>query len=94
MCCWVSRRPFAWSSQGTADSFFWFGTLVGGGTLLLLGALPRQAVRGGRLMAVLLGAALGIPATAWTLLLPVLALTVIVLTLMSLAEPADPARGT
>lgn len=26
--------------------FFWFGTLVGGGTLLLLGALPRQAVRG------------------------------------------------
>jgi hypothetical protein len=45
-------------------------------------------------MAVLLGAALGIPATAWTLLLPVLALTVIVLTLMSLAEPADPARGT
>lgn len=31
---------------GDGGFFFWFGTLVGGGTLLLLGALPRQAVRG------------------------------------------------
>jgi hypothetical protein len=80
----------------TADGgfFFWFGTLVGGGTLLLLGALPRQAVRGGRhLTAVLLGAALGVPATAWTVLVPVLALTVIVLTVMSVSDPADPAIG-
>ncbi|MEO7980323.1 MAG: hypothetical protein ABI807_05475 [Sporichthyaceae bacterium] len=80
---------------GDGGFFFWFGTLVGGGTLLLLGALPRQAVRGGRrLIAVLLGAALGIPATAWTLVVPILALTVIVSTLMSLSDTTDPAPGT
>lgn len=75
---------------GDGGFVFWFGTLVGGGTLLLLGALSRQAVRGGRLIAVLFGAALGVPATAWTLLVPVLALTVIVLTLMSLSDPLTP----
>jgi hypothetical protein len=79
---------------GDGGFFFWFGTLVGGGTLVLLGALPRQVVRGDRrLIAVLLGAALGIPATAWTLLVPALAITVIVLTLTSMTNPADPARG-
>ena len=75
---------------GDGGFVFWFGPLVGGGTLLLLGALSRQAVRGGRLIAVLFGAALGVPATAWTLLVPVLALTVIVLTLMSLSDPLTP----
>ena len=45
---------------GDGGFFFWFGTLVGGGTLLLLGALPRQADRGRRhVVAVLVGAALG-----------------------------------
>jgi hypothetical protein len=76
---------------GDGGYFFWFGTLVGGGTLLLLGGLPRQAVRRARhSTAVLLGAALGIPATAWMVLVPVLALTVIVLTVMSLSDPAGP----
>lgn len=71
---------------------FWFGTLVGGGTLLLLGALPREAARDRRrVVAVLLGAALGMPATAWTLLVPLLAITVIVLTVMSQSDLADPA---
>src|SRR5512133_2692081 len=67
---------------GDGGFVFWFGTLVGGGTLLLLGALPRQVVQGHdrRLIAVLLGAILGIPATAWTLVMPLLAITVIFLT--------------
>jgi len=80
---------------GDGGFFFWFGTLVGGGTLLLLGALPRQAVRDGRrLAAVLLGAALGIPATVWTLILPLLAMTVIVLTVMSLPETRGSVAST
>ena len=80
---------------GDGGFFFWFGTLVGGGTLLLLGALPRQVVQRDdrRLIAVLLGAILGIPATAWTLVMPLLAITVIVLTLTSTTDPADPAPG-
>jgi hypothetical protein len=78
---------------GDGGFFFWFGTLVGGGTLLLLGALPRQAVRDSRrLAAVLLGAALGVPATAWTLVMPLFAITVIVLTVLSLPDAAAPAH--
>jgi hypothetical protein len=78
---------------GDGGFLFWFGTLVGGGTLLLLGAAPREAVAGGRrLAAVLLGAVLGIPATVWTLIVPVLAITVIVLAVMSLPEPVEAAH--
>jgi hypothetical protein len=40
-----------------------------------------------------LGAILGIPATAWTLVMPFLAITVIVLTLTSTTDPADPAQA-
>ena len=79
---------------GDGGFFFWFGTLVGGGLLLLLGALPRQAVRDGRrLFAVLVGAALGMPATAWTILVPLLAVAVMVLTLLSRSDLAVPGSG-
>jgi hypothetical protein len=83
---------------GDGGLLFWFGTLVGGGTLLLLGALPRRAAPGGRgLAAVLAGAALGMPATAWTIVVPILAMTVIVLTITSWDDrdrPAVARQGT
>ena len=72
---------------GDGGFLFWFGTLVGGGALLLAGALPRRPLRGRRLVAVVVGAAVGMPATAWTVLVPLLALAVIGLTLTSLPGP-------
>jgi hypothetical protein len=58
---------------------FWFGSLVGGGTLILLGTLafrdrPKLARR-----LVVVGCLAGILATLWTLVVPLVALTVIVL---------------
>ncbi len=76
---------------GDGGFFFWFGTLVGGGVLLLLGAVPRQEDRTRRhLGAILLGATIGIPATVWTIVIPLVAVTVIVLTLMSQEDGAAP----
>lgn len=76
---------------GDGGFLFWFGTLVGGGSLLLLGAVPRQAVRTNRqLVAILCGATLGVPATAWTLVLPLFAFTVMVLTVMALPKGPAP----
>jgi len=58
---------------------FWFGSLVGGGTLVLLGTFLRT--RGARAGVPLLvvGALAGVLATAWTLVVPVLALVLVVL---------------
>ena len=77
---------------GDGGFVFWFGTLVGGGTLLLLGTLPRTVVLGRRrLVAIVVGAILGMPATAWTFLLPLLAVAVIALTVTSTTHSAGPA---
>ena len=58
---------------------FWFGSLVGGGTLVLLGTFLRA--RGSRAGVPLLvvGCLAGLLATAWTLVVPVLALVLVVL---------------
>lgn len=58
---------------------FWFGSLVGGGALILLGTLglrgrPRLA-RG----LVTVGCLAGVLATLWTIVIPLFALTVVVL---------------
>jgi hypothetical protein len=66
-------------SSGDGGLAFWFGTLVGGGVLVLLGALvlkdrPRLYVG-----LVTVGALTGMLATMWTIVVPVLAIAVIVL---------------
>lgn len=68
--------------SGDGGLVFWFGTLVGGGALLLVGGVPRTAAPGpGRRACVVLGALLGTVATSWTLVLPVLAIAVLVRTI-------------
>jgi hypothetical protein len=65
---------------------FWFGTLVGGGTMVLFGALAyRKRPRLSRRL-IEIGAILGILATAWTVVVPLLALAVIVLTELRTTE--------
>lgn len=70
---------------GDGGFVFWFGTLVGGGALLLWGS------RAGRPPAVVVGALLGLPATAWTVVVPLAALAVVALTILSTApQPLGP----
>ena len=69
---------------GDGGVLFWSGSLLGGAALLLLGALRRSASPDRRrVAAVVVGAVLGLPATAWTLVVPLLAVAVVLLTLRS-----------
>lgn len=63
--------------DGTA-LLFWGGSLVGGGTLVLTGTLVSERHRALGLTLLTVGAALGMNATVWTLLVPVFAVLVLV----------------
>ena len=65
-------------TSGDGGLGFWFGSLVGGGTAVLVGQLVRRRPRVSAWL-VTLGGAAGVLATAWTLLVPVFAVVVIVL---------------
>jgi len=68
-------------TTGDGGLLFWLGTLVGGGTLVLAGmAVPSRHPNVGRTL-VCVGAMMGVLATAWTIVVPLIAVTVVVLTL-------------
>lgn len=71
---------------GDGGFAFWFGTLVGGGTLVLVGSLWRPLRRPWPRTAVVLGAAVGIPATMWTLVVPVVALVLVALRMSEIGD--------
>ena len=62
--------------------WFWFGTLVGGGALMLAGlAVPsRRHPNVGRGL-ICVGSMMGVVATSWTVVVPLIAVTVVILTL-------------
>ena len=66
---------------------FWLPTLWGGAALVLIGVFRAT----GRLSVVLvtLGAVLGFPPSAWTVLMPVLSLTLVVLMVRARREAAE-----
>jgi hypothetical protein len=67
---------------------FWALSLLGGGALVLYGIFGRRPVSG-RMVAA--GALLGVVGTAWTLIVPVLAIVLVVLTFNSAQRgPAAP----
>lgn len=78
-------------STGDGGFGFWFGTLVGGGTLVLLGTLAFKERPRLYLTCVVVGALAGMLATIWTVVVPLLALTVILLAVRRVVEPAEPA---
>jgi hypothetical protein len=65
----------------TVSLVFWAPSLLGGGALVLYGIFGRQSRFSTRL--VVAGALLGLVATAWTLIVPVLAIVLVVLTFNS-----------
>jgi hypothetical protein len=78
--------------SGDGGLVFWFGSLVGGGTLVLVGHLGLRSRPGIAFAALLVGAAAGSLATMWTLIIPVLALLLVFLKANELgqAPPAAP----
>jgi len=69
--------------SGDGGVAFWFGSLIGGGALVLLGTLRLQSRPILAMAAVAVGALAGSLATAWTLLLPVLAFSLVVMRAMN-----------
>jgi hypothetical protein len=75
-------------TSGDGGLAFWSGSLFGGGALVLLGTLGLRSHPLLALVAVTVGALVGSLATAWTLILPVLALWLVVLCAVStLTDP-------
>jgi hypothetical protein len=68
---------------------FWFGSLVGGGALILVGTLAFR--HRPRLCAslVTVGCLAGVLATIWTLVIPLIALAVVVLVVLRTSEDVD-----
>ena len=67
--------------SGDGGLVFWFGTLVGGAVLVLLGEAAHRTRPGLAATSISVGAFLAIPATIWTILVPVFAVVVMVLAL-------------
>lgn len=63
---------------GDGGVLFWFGSLVGGGALILVGQAQRRRPER-YLVLVTVGCLAGIIATAWTIVVPVIAFIVIAL---------------
>lgn len=68
-----------------ASLVFWVPTLLGGGALVLYGVFGRR--RRGSTNLVVAGALLGLIGTAWTLIVPVLAMLLVVLTFNGAHRP-------
>ena len=72
---------------------FWFGTLVGGGMLILVGEALHTKYAGFAAWLIGGGSMVGVAATWWTLVVPVLAVAVLVLALARLDDGSPPPVG-
>ena len=77
---------------GDGGLLFWFGTLVGGGVVILVGQAVRRRP-GLSCGLVVTGAFAGAMATMWTLVVPVLAAAVVILVILRTGEAIDRAEA-
>lgn len=68
---------------------FWFGSLVGGGALILIGTLRYRGRTGLRRALVTVGCLAGILATIWTIVLPLIAIVVVVMVFRPAPAPIE-----
>ena len=71
---------------GDGGIAFWFGSLVGGGAMVLLGTLAFRNSPRLSCTLVCVGCLAGVIATAWTIVIPHAALVVMVLALLRVGE--------
>jgi hypothetical protein len=68
-------------TSGDGGLWFWLGTLIGGGGLILAGlVVPARHPHVGRTL-ICVGSMMGVLATTWTIVVPLVAVTVVVLNL-------------
>ncbi len=84
----VAVRVLADEPVDASAVLWWSIALCGGGTLVLLGSFVIRP-QGWALAAVLVGAVLGMLATAWTVLLPLVVLTMLVLRILGAEQSAS-----
>jgi hypothetical protein len=72
--------------SGDGGFWFWFPTLVGGGLLVVTGTLLRSRRPVPGLVLTAIGCVVGIPPTLWTVIVPMLLLTLIVVSAKHTAE--------
>jgi short subunit fatty acids transporter len=85
----VAVRVLSSDPIDTQAVVYWFVALCGGGTLVLLGAFVISRP-GWALAAVVIGCLMGMIATTWTVLLPVAALALVVLSILQVGKPDQP----
>jgi hypothetical protein len=74
-------------TSGDGGLWFWFGSLVGGGALVLSGmAVSSRHPNVGRTL-ICVGSMMGVLATGWTLVVPLVAVAVVVLNLQRPTSP-------
>jgi len=75
--------------SGDGGLAFWFGTLVGGGILVLTGTLllPRRPVPGCVLTSI--GCLAGVVPTLWTLIMPMMLLALMIVSAKQAARSLD-----
>ncbi len=66
-------------TSGDGGVAFWFGTLVGGGALVVAGTLLAERMPGPALGLTILGCVAGILPTMWTLVVPLLLITLMLM---------------
>jgi hypothetical protein len=90
----VGLWPSVWDDTGTGDQIFWIVFLAGGGLLLLAGL--RISMRSPWPAAVLisLGAVVGAIPTFWTVIAPIAAITLVVLSVVYARRTAGAAPAT
>jgi hypothetical protein len=72
--------------SGDGGLVFWFGTLVGGGVLVLSGTLLQSSRTWPGFSLLAAGCALGMLPTMWTLVVPILLLALVFLSLRDAQE--------
>ena len=72
--------------SGDGGFFFWFPTLVGGGLLVVAGTLMRSRKPMASFLLTTVGCIAAIPATMWTVVVPVLLVVLIVLSAKHAAD--------
>lgn len=86
--------PSFWDDSSTSDRIVWIALLVGGGLVLLTGLRISNRSPWPAAILISIGALAGALATFWTILTPIVAITLVVLSILNARRVTMPAAET